>query len=273
MKILTDDCTVMKRLTRIIPFLFAGCLVFSFCAACAPGAGENSAALYAGIDKELYLTGRFDPASNDAFVDLESLGLPVRNGRQYLRREAAEALGRMYRQLKKEHPDITFYVRSSTRNFALQKHIWENKWNGVTPINGIRSGKAVAGPLERAKLILRYSSMPGTSRHHWGTDFDINELTNGYYESGEGAALYSWLAKNAGRYGFCQPYTRGRKSGYAEEKWHWSFTPLARQLTREWLNAYGSDRAAFLSGIRFAGVEHAAGLAPLYVESVDKDCR
>ncbi|NJK84501.1 MAG: M15 family metallopeptidase [Saprospiraceae bacterium] len=41
-------------------------------------------------------------------------------------------------------------------------------------------------PQERALKILKYSSMPGTSRHHWGTDIDLNSFSNSYFEQGEG---------------------------------------------------------------------------------------
>jgi zinc D-Ala-D-Ala carboxypeptidase len=72
--------------------------------------------------------------------------------------------------------------------------------------------------------------MPGTSRHHWGTDVDFNSLNNRYFESGEGLKIYNWLVKHAAEYGFCQPYTKagqGRNGGYEEEKWHWSYLPVS----------------------------------------------
>ena len=58
--------------------------------------------------------------------------------------------------------------------------------------------------LKAAKTILLYSSMPTTSRHHWGTDMDINSLENSYFASGQGLKEYTWLKKNAAKFGFCQ---------------------------------------------------------------------
>ncbi|MBL0082089.1 MAG: D-alanyl-D-alanine carboxypeptidase family protein [Saprospiraceae bacterium] len=90
--------------------------------------------------------------------------------------------------------------------------------------------------LLRAKKILLYSSMPGTSRHHWGTDVDINAFENSWFVSGEGAKLYAWMESNASRYGFCQvygPINSRRKQGYEEEKWHWSYLPIAQQIQEE----------------------------------------
>src|SRR5690625_6663701 len=69
---------------------------------------------------------------------------------------------------------IVFQIRSATRNFEYQKSIWERKWNGESPIeNGEILPETTSDPVERALKILRYSSMPGSSRHHWGTDIDL----------------------------------------------------------------------------------------------------
>ena len=39
------------------------------------------------------------------------------------------------------------------------------------------AGRAVVlahlSPLEQLQAILRFSALPGTSRHHWGTDLDV----------------------------------------------------------------------------------------------------
>jgi LAS superfamily LD-carboxypeptidase LdcB len=78
--------------------------------------------------------------------------------------------------------------------------------------------------------------MPGTSRHHWGTDIDLNSLESSYFKSGEGLKVYQWLAGHGFEYGFCQPYTSksAGRTGYEEEKWHWSYL----SLSREFLDAY-----------------------------------
>ena len=78
--------------------------------------------------------------------------------------------------------------------------------------------------------------MPSTSRHHWGTDLDLNSLENSFFERGDGLRIYQWLKTHAAEYGFCQPYTSktsGRK-GYEEEKWHWSYVPLSGQFLEEY---------------------------------------
>jgi hypothetical protein len=93
--------------------------------------------------------------------------------------------------------------------------------------------------LDKALDILTYSSMPGTSRHHWGTDIDLNAFENEYFESGEGLEVYEFLNRCASTFGFQQVYTsketsQSPRSGYEEEKWHWSYTPISIPM----LNAY-----------------------------------
>jgi hypothetical protein len=99
--------------------------------------------------------------------------------------------------------------------------------------------------------------MPSTSRHHWGTDMDLNALENSFFESGDGLKIYQWLTTHAEQYGFCQPYTSksGGRSGYEEEKWHWSYLPLSGQFLQEY------TRNVTYKDIKgFAGSEVAASL-------------
>ena len=49
--------------------------------------------------------------------------------------------------------------------------------------------------------------------------------------------MYGWLQTHAATYGFCQVYTEQgeeRPEGYQEEKWHWSYMPLAHQFLRQY---------------------------------------
>jgi LAS superfamily LD-carboxypeptidase LdcB len=71
--------------------------------------------------------------------------------------------------------------------------------------------------------------MPSSSRHHWGTDIDLNSLNNSYFNSGKGLSEYEWLITHANHFGFYQVYTEKNKNrtGYNLEKWHWSYLPLA----------------------------------------------
>jgi len=157
------------------------------------------------------------------------------------------------------YPDIPFSIVSAMRTFDAQKTIWEGKWDG--------SYNYLSDPVDRALGILTYSSMPSTSRHHWGTDFDLTNLESDYWTSGNGLFLYNWLVSNAHNWGFYQPYIAGRATGYSEERWHWSYASLSIPLIQDWFN----NRNAILNSMNgaFEGSETANSLASTYVFAVN----
>lgn len=236
------------------------------------GGANKSSKIYGNISMEKYVTGRFTPGEHPHFIELSTLKLPTNKHKHYLRKEAALALQKMISALKKDHPNARILVKSSTRNFMFQKIIWERKWDGDTLVGGKRLNRTIRDPKKRALKILEYSSMPGTSRHHWGTDFDINKLNNSYYNSGNGALVFRWLKKNGNRFGFCQPYTAGRKHGYKEERWHWSYMPLAKIFIKDWIQTFNRNKELFQRRGDFKGSENAAIFAPIYVRSINSNC-
>jgi hypothetical protein len=101
---------------------------------------------------------------------------------------------------------------------------------------GIDRAKWLVAPsADRLAIILKFSALPGASRHHWGTDVDFNSVESADWAPGVpgGSAagplfeMGVWLQGNAARAGFVQPYTPGRTAGYNEEPWHYSYAPLA----------------------------------------------
>jgi hypothetical protein len=119
------------------------------------------------------------------------------------------------------------------------------------PKGSAKAGDPVLSDDEKAKEILMASSTPGVSRHHAGTDFDIGvddqDLTPAAW-TGSGAAkgrfadAWRWLAVNASRYGFYQPFdTHGSYgTGYMAERWHMSYYPIAQALL-EFINANAAE--------------------------------
>ncbi|GHN00410.1 D-alanyl-D-alanine carboxypeptidase [Cytophagales bacterium WSM2-2] len=180
-----------------------------------------------------YLLGRFSPATDSKFTQLTAAHAKGSALNGYLRTETFTAFQKMSAAAKAE--GVTLTIISATRNFDSQKGIWENKWTGKTKVSG-KDLTTVADLNERARIILLYSSMPGTSRHHWGTDMDLNSLDNSYFEAGDGLKVYQWLTAHASEYGFCQPYTSkaGGRTGYEEEKWHWSYLPLSKVFLEDY---------------------------------------
>ncbi len=217
-----------------------------------------------------FITGHFDPQRHPLFVKIDSSYTTKKN--IYLHGEAYEAFKKMYAAAKKDK--IHLIIRSAARNFDYQKSIWERKWTGQTKIeNGKDASVTYRDPVQRAKAILRYSSMPGTSRHHWGTDIDLNQFENEWFEKGKGLQVYEWLIKNAGKFGFCQVYTAksaARPSGYEEEKWHWSYVPIARELTR-----YASEelRDEDIGGFRGAETASTLNIVDNYILGIEPHCK
>lgn len=151
----------------------------------------------------------------------------------YLRKEAADAFEKMAEAAKKSK--IKLYAISAFRSFDYQKMIWEEKFNGYREVDNQNLNQIFLNdPASKVLKILNFSAAPGTSRHHWGTDLDINSVDSTYFKTGEGKKVYEWLDANARQYGFFQPYTPGRKKGYHEEEWHWSYFPISAQLLKKY---------------------------------------
>ncbi|MEL6832007.1 MAG: M15 family metallopeptidase [Bacteroidota bacterium] len=218
-----------------------------------------------------YVRGRFDPRKHPDFVAVANKYTDG-DGTYYLRQDVYEAFQEMHAAAAAD--DVRLVIISATRNFARQKMIWEAKWNGARLLEGREKAPEVyPNPKDRAFAILRWSSMPGTSRHHWGTDMDLNRLTNDYFESGEGLKVYEWLTTHAAGYGFCQPYSpKGdeRPHGYNEEKWHWSYLPIARQLTEL---ARQTLADAQIDGFDGAEAATQIGVVEKYVLGINPICK
>ena len=154
-----------------------------------------------------------------------------------------------------------------------RKGIWEAKWTGARKVQGGENlAESTPIPKERALKILRWSSMPGSSRHHWGTDIDINAFENDYFEKGKGLKEYNWLIANGPKYGFCQPYTpkdASRPNGYNEEKWHWSYIPLAKKLSDQ-ANIRLKD--TMIRGFQGAETAKDIGIVEKFVLGINKEC-
>ncbi|MCX7820084.1 MAG: M15 family metallopeptidase [Brevinematales bacterium] len=181
------------------------------------------------------LLGKITPYNHPEFTKIES------NGKSFwLREEVALKFKEMAKEAKKE--GINLYIVSAFRSFEEQKLIWQNKTKRYPYDSKTKT----------VKKVLEYSAMPGTSRHHWGTDIDIVSVNPAFFDSKQGRKLFNWLTNNAPKYGFFMPYSRYRTNGYREEKWHWSYKPIAEKFLSEYTNLitykdlagfYGSELA------------------------------
>ena len=216
-----------------------------------------------------FLMGKYTASKRGDFSKI-STRYASRAG-MYMQSLPYDAFKAMYNDAK--NSGVNLKIISATRSFYHQKSIWEAKWKGKRRVGDIRNAaRSIKNHEQRAVKILEYSSMPGSSRHHWGTDIDLNAFTNKYFASGQGKKTYNWLVRNASRYGFCQPYTakgERRSSGYNEEKWHWSFQPLSQGYVKQ-----AQLRLTDKSFTGFAGSSTAAriGIINKYVLGIDPSC-
>jgi LAS superfamily LD-carboxypeptidase LdcB len=137
-------------------------------------------------------------------------------------------------------------IASAFRDYERQLMIWNNKACGIRPIyNDHEEVMDITQltPKEIVYSILRFSALPGCSRHHWGTDIDVfDELTQKPEEvklvssecvgTGPAAGLHLWLderIKHEEAFGFFRPYASDR-GAIAEERWHLSYYPISRRL-------------------------------------------
>lgn len=217
-----------------------------------------------------YLMGQFAPEHHAEFVKIDRKYAD--RDALYMRAEAYEAFIEMWDAAQKD--GIPLVIRSATRNFDYQKGIWERKWNGQTILSdGSNAARDIEDDVERALKILEYSSMPGTSRHHWGTDVDFNAFENSYFERGEGKLVFDWLEQHAQDYGFARPYTTkgsDRPFGYNEEKWHWSYLPLSTKMTQD---AQYQLTDEMIKGFKGDHTPEAIGIVEKYILGIHKSCK
>jgi LAS superfamily LD-carboxypeptidase LdcB len=216
-----------------------------------------------------FLIGRIDPSKEASFARIPDKY--VSGSRVWGHKDAVEALIRMVEAADRNGYKLR--VVSAFRSFDDQKDIWEDKWTGKTLVEGKKLPSSTPDPKARSLKILEFSAMPGASRHHWGTDFDFNSLSNSYFRSGEGKRIYDWLTQHAAAYGFCQVYTAkgaDRPNGYEEEKWHWSYMPVASWYLRQYPEDVGYER---LAGFEGAETARDLGVIANYVEAINPECR
>lgn len=189
--------------------------------------------------------GARDLPDDRQLVGLDDGHLVPLAGGGYLHPAAAAAFGKLRADARAAGFELA--VASAWRSYARQLAIWNGKLAGERPVHD-DAGRAVAMadlPLPaQLAAVLRFSALPGTSRHHWGTDLDVYDasalpaavkpaLTPD--EVAPGAvfdALHCWLDERmaaGASHGFFRPYAVDR-GGVAPERWHLSYAPLAARL-------------------------------------------
>lgn len=129
-----------------------------------------------------------------------------------------------------KHDGIVLYVYSAYRSFGTQAALK----NGYTVVYGAGTANS-------------FSADQGYSEHQLGTTVDLITTGQGgeLKQSFDQSAAYSWLSRNAYKYGFTPSYPKGN-SYYIYEPWHWRFvgTKLATDLHTSGQHFYDLDQRA-----------------------------
>ncbi len=188
---------------------------------------------------------------------LNASGLTGRSESHLCSPEDVEALGVQvhlevvgpFLALKAEAAREGFDLRilSGFRGFEKQLSIWNRKVAGQLAVLDSEANPLDIRQLNERQLvfaILRWSALPGASRHHWGTDLDVYDAaaTPEGYEielipdevnpGGMFGPLHDWLDRRISEgtsFGFFRPYDLDR-GGVAPERWHLSCAPVAAPL-------------------------------------------
>ncbi len=132
---------------------------------------------------------------------------------------------------------------SAFRTFNTQREIWNAKYRGERPlydVDGVELEHSVLNKSELVTTILRWSALPGASRHHWGTDLDIIDraavpegyrvrlMKDEFASDGVFWKLGDWLDNRLSQTDFYRPYMVSG-DGIQSEPWHLSFAPVSVQ--------------------------------------------
>lgn len=138
-------------------------------------------------------------------------------------------------------------VVSGFRSYEKQLSIWNQKAQGLRAVLDDEGDPLHLEDFSKQDWvlkILRWSALPGASRHHWGTDIDV--IDQGALSTGETFDLLAsecapegvfgdfhlWLDEkilNGESFGFYRPYADDL-GGVAPEKWHLSYAPLSKDF-------------------------------------------
>ena len=163
-------------------------------------------------------------------------------GEHWLHPDAANAL-----QVLRDKARLAGFelaLASSFRSYGRQLAIFNGKASGERPVHddrGARVAMSQLQPGEQLEAILRFTALPGTSRHHWGTDIDVYDAAavpvdyrvqltpSEVAPGGVFDEFHCWLDQCMARgdsNGFFRPYAVDR-GGVAPERWHLSYAPVS----------------------------------------------
>ena len=172
-----------------------------------------------------------------------------------LEQNTYHAFKKMEEAAKKD--GINLKIVSAHRGYERQKFIWNRKFKKFTEEYSLE-------PIKAIYEIIKYSTIPGTSRHHWGTEIDIidedfsdeeNVLISSKYEKkGIFFEVKQWMNSNSEKFGFYITYNNDpERKGFEYEPWHYSYAPVSKKMLALFLK---SDLKKLIKKDEINGSEH-----------------
>ncbi len=189
-------------------------------------------------------------------------------------------------QREAQYAGFDLQIASAFRDYDRQLQIWNAKATGQRTILDDQER-----PLEFSKLspteivfaILRWSAIPGCSRHHWGTDVDVFDANTQKLEevklvpsecegTGPAARMHAWLddqmASNTS-FDFFRPYKTDH-GGVAPERWHISYYPYSRRLLEAYtISLFKKNISESEIALKDVLLEHAEEIFHRYILNYD----
>jgi len=172
-----------------------------------------------------------------------------------LEKNTFNAFNKMQIAAKKD--GINLKIASAHRGYDRQKLIWNTKFKKFTTEFNLKPGQAVYE-------IIRFSTIPGTSRHHWGTEIDIIDnnypdeedvlIAKKFEKGGIFFKVKNWLNINSKKFGFYITYNSDpNRKGFEHEPWHYSYAPISKKMLSLFLK---SDLKKFIKKEEIKGSEY-----------------
>ena len=148
-----------------------------------------------------------------------------------MRREAAEALEKLFRAAEEEE-HYTLVAVSGYRSYQTQRNIYKRRIKN-------------AGQKKADKFV----ALPGASEHQLGLAMDVGRRTNHKLKAAFGNTPEGkWLAQNCYRFGFILRYKAEWEeiTGYGYEPWHIRYVGLEHALRIQELDIPFEEYVALL---------------------------
>lgn len=179
-----------------------------------------------------------------------------------------------YRALQREGGKAGWkiIIVSGYRSFPMQKRLWNRKFK-------VLWNEAEMDEEHCVRSVFEYTSVPGLSRHHWGTELDLGDYHLRHRaevpvgkDRPRMEDFYAWLDANAPRFGFCKVY-KGVLGAIQEEPWHWSYRRYASVFKKkaDQIKDYSALPTKDLLGWNWIGPNFTE-LRQLTLDSVTENC-